>query len=580
MRLDPDSSSSKGPHSHTNGSSSQGHKNGASPPTNGHSSDTNGTVSPTRRGVSKTSSKYQPTFFGHDREEVTRLLIQGLDDLGYRSAANRLSQESGYEVESPTVAAFRNAIIQGQWSEAESLLFGVDSEADGGGVSISNGDWQHLRGLRLAEGAHPNAMRFSIREQKYLELLENQDTGKAMMVLRHELQPLHYDRRHLDTLASHLVCTSVENLREDARWDGAHGQSRRKLLQLLSRSISPSVMIPEHRLAVLLDQLKQSQISKCLYHNPSTAPSLFTDHICDRSQFPLETVFELNANKGEIWCLEFSHNGKYLAAAGSDKAVVIYETTTFQVSQQYQEHEAGVVHLSWSPDDGLLVSCSQDHTAKVWNMQTREPIVHINHHNHCVTAAAWAPDGKSFVTGSHDKQSQLCSWTAAGQPIFCWEDINHRIQGCVISPDGQRMVTISSENEITVYNYVTRMFDYQMKVASKMTCISISDDSRYVLVNMADNEIQLFDLETADIVRRFMGQKQGEFVLRSSFGGADQNLIISGSEDSKVYIWHKENGTLIETLEGHSRGCVNAVSWNPADPCMFASGGDDMRVRM
>jgi WD40 repeat protein len=50
--------------------------------------------------------------------------------------------------------------------------------------------------------------------------------------------------------------------------------------------------------------------------------------------------------------------------------------------------------------------------------------------------------------------------------------------------------------------------------------------------------------------------------------------------DSKVYIWHKENGTLIETLEGHSTGCVNAVAWNPADPCMFASAGDDRKVRM
>lgn len=50
--------------------------------------------------------------------------------------------------------------------------------------------------------------------------------------------------------------------------------------------------------------------------------------------------------------------------------------------------------------------------------------------------------------------------------------------------------------------------------------------------------------------------------------------------DSKVYIWNKENGALLETLEGHTRGCVNAVSWNPTDPCMFASGGDDMKVRM
>ena len=161
------------------------------------------------------------------------------------------------------------------------------------------------------------------------------------------------------------------------------------------------------------------------------------------------------------------------------------------------------------------------------------------------------------------------------------------------------MVTISSERQIFVYNFVTREEEYSILLRTKMTCLSISRDSRYMLVNMADNEVQLIDIETAEIVRRFLGQKQETFVIRSSFGGADENLIISGSEgtsrhhsrdwylsilisclDSKVYIWHKENGTLIETLEGHTRGCVNAVAWNAADPSMFASAGDDMIVRM
>lgn len=88
-------------------------------------------------------------------------------------------------------------------------------------------------------------------------------------------------------------------------------------------------MIPEHRLAVLLDQIKQSQISKCLFHNPSSAPSLFTDHMCDQTQFPLHTIVELNQSVGEVWCLEFSHNGKSLAACGADIAVIVYDTITF-----------------------------------------------------------------------------------------------------------------------------------------------------------------------------------------------------------------------------------------------------------
>ena len=200
MRLDPESISSNGTQHHANGSTNISLKNGVAS-TNGHTSPTNGTLPQHQNGYSTSIVKRSTNFFGYDREEVTRLLIQGLGDLGYHSAANRLSQESGYDVESPAVSAFRNAILHGQWSEAESLLFGVDSEADGGGVSISNGDWQHIGGLRFAEGADPDRMRFKIREQKYLELLEKEDTGRAMMVLRHELQPLHHDRARLDVLS-------------------------------------------------------------------------------------------------------------------------------------------------------------------------------------------------------------------------------------------------------------------------------------------------------------------------------------------------------------------------------------------
>lgn len=135
----------------------------------------------------------------------------------------------------------------------------------------------------------------------------------------------------------------------------------------MSESISASVMIPDHRLAVLLDQIKQSQIAKCLYHNPSTSPSLFTDHICDRTQFPLQTLVELNQSDGEVYCVEFSHNGKWLAAGGSDGIVVLYDTTTFHVRQTLREHQAAVVLVSWSPDDSRIITCSQDHTAKVWD---------------------------------------------------------------------------------------------------------------------------------------------------------------------------------------------------------------------
>ena len=132
-------------------------------------------------------------------------------------------------------------------------------------------------------------------------------------------------------------------------------------------------MIPEHRLGILLNQIKQSQVVKCLYHNPISPPSLFTDHKCDRAQFPLQTIFELTQSEGEVWFVEFSHNGKWLAASGEDSTVVIYNTSTFEVQHTLREHTLGVVLVAWSPDDSKLITCSRDQTAKVWGMEVRAP---------------------------------------------------------------------------------------------------------------------------------------------------------------------------------------------------------------
>lgn len=153
----------------------------------------------------------------------------------------------------------------------------------------------------------------------------------------------------------------------------------------------------------------------------------------------------------------------------------------------------------------------------------------IDHHANPVTAAAWSPDGQSFVTGSLHGNHRLCLWSMSGHPIYNWS-VDYRVQDCAISPNGKRMVVISSECQIVVYDFETREELYCILVKSRMTCVKISRDSRHMLVNMANSEVHLIDIDSAGIVRRFLGQQQGEFVIRSTFGGADQNLVISGSE--------------------------------------------------
>lgn len=218
MRLDNDSSkSSQSPsRNFTNGSSqSAGPRSPLGKNANGgaHSrNESNGSY--TNGGPVANGRAVPATFFGHDREEVTRILIQSLTDLGYHSAAGALCKESGFQLEGPTVAAFRSSVLNGDWEEAEELLFGSTTYDNGGGVGLdapygkpwgksgSRPSSQHSPGLTLAEGANREAMLFWLKQQKYLELLERRDLSKALAVLRQELTPLHQDVGRLHTLSA------------------------------------------------------------------------------------------------------------------------------------------------------------------------------------------------------------------------------------------------------------------------------------------------------------------------------------------------------------------------------------------
>lgn len=147
-----------------------------------------------RNGAGKSPSN--STYYGHNREEVTRILIQSLHELGYDRAASELTSESGYQLETPSVATFRSSVLGGRWSEAERILI----------LSFRNGASKDRKGLSeetlvLAEDADKNEMLFYLRQQKFLELLEGRDLAAALTVLRQELTPLNFDVDRLHALS-------------------------------------------------------------------------------------------------------------------------------------------------------------------------------------------------------------------------------------------------------------------------------------------------------------------------------------------------------------------------------------------
>src|SRR6201999_2371510 len=89
--------------------------------------------------------------------------------------------------------------------------------------------------------------------------------------------------------------------------------------------IDPQYFIPEGKLASLFDEIKQVWVDSCRYHNTDVSLSLLSPHSCTRENVPSQVLRDIQGGTHEIWRVEFSPNGKYLAAGSADGVTHIYQ---------------------------------------------------------------------------------------------------------------------------------------------------------------------------------------------------------------------------------------------------------------
>jgi len=99
----------------------------------------------------------------------------------------------------------------------------------------------------------------------------------------------------------------------------------------------------------------------------------------------------------------------------------------------------------FSPDGTRIVTASYDHTARVWDARTGQPLSSSLQHQDIVVSVAFSPDGTRVVTASFDKTARI--WDAGiGQPFSPPLQHQDLVLSAAFSPDGTRVVTASADH--------------------------------------------------------------------------------------------------------------------------------------
>ncbi|KAK4344200.1 hypothetical protein RND71_037294 [Anisodus tanguticus] len=483
--------------------------------------------------------------------EFVRIIADALYSLGYKKTGAYLEEESGIPLHPSPVNIFMQQILDGKWDESVATLHKIGLVDE--------------KIVKLAS--------FVILEQKFFELLDREKIMHALKTLRTEIAPLCINNNRVRELSLCIVSPSQQVVKI---------KSRTKLLEEMQRLLPTSVMIPEKRLIHLVEQALQLQLESCMYHNSLvTDMSLLTDHECALDQIPSRTLQILQEHKDEVWFLQFSHNGKYLASSSADCSIIIWEVKLngrFCLKHRFSGHQKPVSYMSWGPDDSQLLTCGVEEVVRRWDVNSGE-CIHIYLKNGLgLISCGWAPDGKRIFCGVTDKSISM--WDLEGKELECWKGHRtSRIADLAITSDGKHMVSVCRDNMILLFGLESKE-EQIIQEDQAITSFVLSADNIYILVSLWNEEIHLWRIEgSIRLLAIYKGHKRERFIVRSCFGGIDQSFIASGSEDSQIYIWHKCTSQIIGELGGHS-GTVNCVSWNPANPHMLASASDDRTIRI
>lgn len=196
-------------------------------------------------------------------------------------------------------------------------------------------------------------------------------------------------------------------------------------------------------------------------------------------------------------------------------------------------HGQPISLVSWSPDDSQLLTCGDEEAVRRWDVASGKCLHVYEKTGLGLVSCGWFPDGKHILAGVNDMS--ICMWELDGNELEGWKGRRTlKISDLEITNDGKKIISICKYTTILIIDRELNV-DKLIEEDQNITSFQLSSDNKFLLVNLMNQEIHLWNLEgEPEMVTTYTGHKRTRFVIRSCFGGLDQAFIASGSEDSLV----------------------------------------------
>jgi WD40 repeat protein/tRNA A-37 threonylcarbamoyl transferase component Bud32 len=279
---------------------------------------------------------------------------------------------------------------------------------------------------------------------------------------------------------------------------------------------------------------------------------------------------------GHAWivtCCAFSRDGKLLVTGSQDGTAKLWDVPNRQLLHSFNVSSGAVWSAGFSPESDLVMASGSDDEVKFWGTEDRRLVARIPGQIACLS-----PSG-SLVAISH---SSPFFWERSGF-LEIWDyrkgvrlkEIPSKGRAIALSPDGLKLASAGPSKNIDLWDLASGKKMRVIETAQPVWSIAFSPDSGKLLATDWSSEASLWVLDEAAVPRKIKGH---DLTVWSAIFSPDGEQIATTGSDQTIRLWNSSTLEAAGIFHGHG----NEV-WCAAftlDGRVLASGGKDQAVML
>uniref|UniRef100_A0A3Q3NM52 Striatin-like n=1 Tax=Labrus bergylta TaxID=56723 RepID=A0A3Q3NM52_9LABR len=263
-----------------------------------------------------------------------------------------------------------------------------------------------------------------------------------------------------------------------------------------------------------------------------------------------------------------------------------------------RSHFDGIRALTFHPVEPVLVTASEDHTLKMWNLQKTapakkstsldvEPIYTFRAHRGAVLSVVMSTSGEQCFSGGVDGTIQC--WNTPNPNIDPYDSYDasmlrgelcghtDSVWGLVYSSAHQRLLSCSADGTVRLWDANTTspalaVFNEDKNLGVPSSVDLVCSDPAHLVTSFTNGQIGLFNMETRQLVLSL------ESNLEPGPQPPDSPITITAQEDRHIKFFDNNSGKMIHSMVAH----LDAVTSLAVDPngLYLMSGSHDCSIRL